>query len=71
MPPHTPDIDNLLKFVLDVMNGLVYADNRQVVKAVAYKLLDDSGTCQGRTELEVWPFDGRIHMPPHDSRDHW
>ena len=69
--PHTPDIDNLLKFALDVMNGLVYADDRQVVKAVAYKLLDDSGTCQGRTELEVWPFDGRIHMPPHDSRDHW
>ena len=69
--PHAPDIDNLLKFVLDAMNGLVYADDRQVVKAVAYKLLDSSGYCNGRTELEVWAFDERIHMPHPGSRDHW
>lgn len=32
-----PDIDNLLKFYLDVMNGLVYEDDKQIVSVYAFK----------------------------------
>ena len=54
--PIHPDIDNLAKFVLDGLNGVAYADDRQVVKLVVYKLLDSQGNCDGRTEVEVLRF---------------
>ena len=34
---HQPDLDNLVKFVLDGMNKLVYGDDKQVVQVVATK----------------------------------
>lgn len=52
-----PDIDNLAKFVLDAMNGLVCGDDRQVVKLVVLKLLDSDGACEGRTVVKVSMFD--------------
>ena len=51
--PIRPDIDNLAKFVLDGLNGLVYRDDSQVVKLVLYKLMDSQGDCGGRTVVEV------------------
>ncbi|CAB9531671.1 expressed unknown protein [Seminavis robusta] len=54
--PIVPDIDNLLKFVLDGMNRLVYHDDSQVVKIVVLKLLDNEGSCEGRTQIDVYPF---------------
>jgi Holliday junction resolvase RusA-like endonuclease len=54
--PNRPDIDNLVKFVLDALNGLLFHDDAQVVKLVAYKLLDTVGACEGRTEVEVSEF---------------
>ena len=53
----TLDIDNLVKFVLDGVNGLVYKDDKQVVKLVAYKLYDSESDCGGRTVVEVTEFD--------------
>jgi Holliday junction resolvase RusA-like endonuclease len=61
--PQVPDIDNLAKFVLDGMNGLVYADDRQVVKLCIYKLLDNEGDCQGRTVVTVSAFDAARDLP--------
>jgi Holliday junction resolvase RusA-like endonuclease len=61
--PQVPDIDNLAKFVLDGMNGLVYADDRQVVKLYIYKLLDNEGDCQGRTVIMVSAFDALRDLP--------
>ena len=58
--PIRPDIDNLAKFVLDGLNGLVYSDDRQVVKLVASKLLDMEGDCGGRTVVEVAEFKGNV-----------
>lgn len=51
--PIRPDIDNLCKFILDGLNGVVYHDDRQVVNLVAYKLLDSEGLCGGRTVVEI------------------
>ena len=54
--PVVPDIDNMAKFILDAMNGLVYKDDRQVVHLVVSKLLDNEGACEGRTEVEVTQY---------------
>ena len=32
-----PDIDNILKIILDGLNGAAYEDDKQVVEAVVYK----------------------------------
>jgi len=38
--PHTkrPDLDNLLKFYLDLLNGIVYFDDSLIAKLVAQKV---------------------------------
>ena len=51
--PLLPDIDNLIKFVLDALNGLVYEDDRQIVKITAYKLRDNNMTCTGATRMKI------------------
>ena len=61
--PQVPDIDNLAKFILDGMNALVYEDDRQVVKLVIYKLLDNEGQCKGRTIVLVSAFDQVRDLP--------
>ena len=55
--PIKPDIDNLAKFVLDGMNNLVYKDDCQVVKLIAYKLQDSDDQCEGRTVVKVQRYD--------------
>lgn len=52
-----PDIDNLAKFVLDGMNGLVHHDDKQVVKLVVHKLFDLEHGCEGRTVIDIAKFD--------------
>lgn len=56
--PHigTPDADNLAKFVLDAMQGVVYSDDRFVFSLVAMKVYDNLGSCSGRTAISVDPF---------------
>jgi Holliday junction resolvase RusA-like endonuclease len=44
-----PDGDNLLKFVLDALNGVYWTDDSRVVKACVAKLYDE----RPRTEIEV------------------
>jgi Endodeoxyribonuclease RusA len=38
------DVDNLAKFVLDSLNGVVYSDDRQIVSLHVTKLYDNDGT---------------------------
>ena len=52
-PPTGPDVDNLAKFVLDAMTGVVYPDDKQVVKLVCLKVRDNEGACHGRTKVHV------------------
>ena len=54
-PTATPDLDNLEKFVLDVLNGVGYNDDGQVVLCCSAKLLDNSGDCEGATTISLFP----------------
>lgn len=47
------DVDNLAKFVLDSLNGVLYRDDRQVVWLQASKVLDTEGDCDGATEVKM------------------
>lgn len=49
----TPDIDNLSKFILDVMTSIVYVDDGVVVSLRARKVYDNTGLCLGRTKVRV------------------
>lgn len=44
-----PDIDNLIKSVLDALNGLAYKDDSQIVKVTAIKQYAETGS----TELTI------------------
>jgi Holliday junction resolvase RusA-like endonuclease len=48
-----PDIDNLAKFVLDSLNGIIYADDHQIVALKLVKILDSFEECNGSTEVSV------------------
>lgn len=51
------DVDNLAKFVMDSLNGVLYADDRQVVHLDVRKVLDSEGACRGATEVEIRTLD--------------
>eukprot|EP00523_Entomoneis_sp_CCMP467_P001214 CAMPEP_0168753828 /NCGR_PEP_ID=MMETSP0724-20121128/19163_1 /TAXON_ID=265536 /ORGANISM="Amphiprora sp., Strain CCMP467" /LENGTH=293 /DNA_ID=CAMNT_0008802241 /DNA_START=69 /DNA_END=947 /DNA_ORIENTATION=+ len=50
-PPSRTDVDNLAKFVLDSLNGLLYGDDHQISLLSVMKLLDDDADCLGSTEV--------------------
>lgn len=60
-PPQTSvmrsDVDNLAKFVLDSLNGLMYEDDRQVCSLHVTKFLDNDDYCLGATEVCVRVLD--------------
>lgn len=45
------DVDNLAKFVLDSLNGLLYADDKQVISLHVTKLLHSEGDFKGMTQI--------------------
>jgi hypothetical protein len=51
------DVDNLIKFVLDSMNEIMYQDDLQIMSIHATKLLDDEGLCEGSTEISIGVID--------------
>ena len=51
----TPDVDKLVRALLDVLSGVVIADDRQVVKVSAAKFYDSGA---GRVEVKVSGVDG-------------
>ena len=48
--PKKPDIDNLIKTVLDALNGVAWKDDNQVVRVEAEKL---NGGTKGFTEVTI------------------
>ena len=61
-----PDTDNLVKFALDAMKGVVFHDDRQVVTLIAYKLRDDAFHLDGMTCVSVSEFDSRTDFSAPD-----
>jgi Holliday junction resolvase RusA-like endonuclease len=62
-PPAPPtggrqDVDNLLKFLLDSLQGLVFEDDRQVVVVEAYKVYDDREEGEGGIDFVVESVEG-------------
>lgn len=55
-PAVRPDLDNLVKSVIDGMNGVVFLDDKQIVHLSAAKRYDGQfGDVQGpRTHVRVW-----------------
>jgi Holliday junction resolvase RusA-like endonuclease len=51
--PTRTDVDNLCKFVLDSLNEVLYADDKQIVSVQITKLLDNEGLCEGSTEIRL------------------
>lgn len=42
VPTKKPDIDNLVKFILDCANGVLFEDDKQIVQLVASKRYSES-----------------------------
>ena len=58
------DVDNLAKFVLDALNGVLYDDDRQIVSLSVLKVMDYEGYCEGATRVSMEVI--------HDSDiEHW
>ena len=50
LPTKKPDADNILKIIADALNGIAYADDKQVVTAEVQKLYAENGY----TEAAIW-----------------
>ena len=47
------DVDNMVKFVLDACNGVLYSDDRQVVSIYSTKIWASEGDSEGSTTIGV------------------
>lgn len=56
LPPGKPDIDNILKVVLDGLNGIAYKDDKQVVLTQCKKVYADTTRPAG-LQVNVIPMD--------------
>lgn len=50
--PGKPDVDNILKIVMDALNGLAYKDDAQVTRAICSKTYAKMGE-PGRIEVKL------------------
>jgi Holliday junction resolvase RusA-like endonuclease len=53
LSPTRTDVDNLAKFVLDSLNGVLYVDDKQVASLSVLKIYDNDGHCEGYTEVSI------------------
>ena len=53
-----PDIDNLLKFIMDCCSGIVYKDDCQVDRCSASKVYSEKGE-EPRTEINIMIQEGK------------
>ena len=52
----SPNVDNLVKFVLDVFTGIAYYDASVVQAVCVTKEFDDVGDCSGHTLITITPL---------------
>ena len=60
-PIRKPDLDNIIKIVLDALNGAAYTDDKQVVRLDARKLYTPGDSC-------ICVAIGRIDDMPHATQ---
>jgi Holliday junction resolvase RusA-like endonuclease len=53
--PTRPDLDNLDKFVLDALQGLIFENDSQIVSQTISKSYDWNPPFAGRTEVHIYP----------------
>jgi len=51
-----PDLDNLEKFVLDILSGVLFSDDKKVVKLESWKIWGENA----RTEIEIVGFNHEV-----------
>ena len=56
--PVKPDADNLAKFVLDSLTGILFDDDAQMVDIHFFKCRDSAGLCDGRVAIHLRQFKG-------------
>ena len=56
MVPIRPDTDNLAKFILDALTGVLFLDDCQVVELHMLKMRDTFGLCTGRVVIRCQKF---------------
>lgn len=52
-PTKKPDIDNIIKVVLDALNGVAYIDDKQVIRVEATKAFGETESLH----IEIYEFD--------------
>ena len=57
--PTMSDVDNLAKFVLDALNGVLYDDDRRIVKLEVGKSWDPNPESPGLTTVAI----SVVHVP--------
>lgn len=67
--PGKPDLDNVVKLILDALNGLAWEDDRSVRKIVAYKCYESPITAMGQPGIYVTVTDIESEQNDDDSGD--
>ena len=57
--PTMSDLDNLAKFVMDALKGVLYKDDRTIVRLVVEKSWDEVPTSPGSTTIQVRVVEAR------------
>lgn len=60
-----PDSDNLTKYILDCMNGLIFVDDSQVCEYHVVKSYSE----MARTEITIMPLDKNLDRDPLEEAD--
>lgn len=56
----SPDVDNLVKFIVDVLEGVAFTNDKQVARVTATKVYDSLESCGGRAFVKVSLFDSEL-----------
>ena len=62
-PVVKPDIDNVAKAILDALNGVAFADDRQIVQVTCEKWYDitEENTGFAFVTIKGWPMEDDAH----------
>jgi Holliday junction resolvase RusA-like endonuclease len=59
-----PNLDNMLKFVLDAMEGVIYGNDSHITSITSTKSYDNIGACHGHISIKL------TEMPRDSTNDH-